>query len=116
MIVVNLTKVVELREHQKTIFVTWVLLFCFLAGQLMAFSHQHKGSSRSYTYKNSGVTIVKEKCNVCDMMHHTHMMIHQITLQPVFYVLSATLYNRVHNYKGISLILSAGRSPPVSLS
>jgi hypothetical protein len=105
-----------LKKQKLHIRFAWVLLLCFIAGQTMVYSHQHHarvGLSTGHVTKSpqAGQTL-SEKCNLCDMMHHTHMAIFNDTpISPVVTVLYKH-YNRQHDYVGIALILSAGRSPP----
>lgn len=82
----------------------------------MVYSHQHFHSFKTpvqHTVKaQQPVQTVTDKCNICDMMHHTHMAIFgNATVSPLVTICD-THYTRQHDYKGIALILSAGRSPP----
>jgi len=86
----------------------------------MAVVHQHlPGYSQQFyqtTKQSPHQQTVTEKCYVCDMMHHTQMAL--FTDAPIFehYTVTDTQYKRDHDYIGIALILSAGRSPPAILS
>ncbi|WP_295674950.1 hypothetical protein [uncultured Mucilaginibacter sp.] len=95
---------------------TWILLVCFIAGQLMVFVHQHPdsaGAARIYTHsKTADHQIVKEKCYMCDVMHHNAMMAtYQVFLKPVPFI--AHSFN-VCEYKisALKLISAGGRAPP----
>src|SRR5476651_2179882 len=104
-----------MKNRSRHIIYARIVLICFLVGQIIAFSHQHKAdlASHSSLTKNatSGQT-VKEKCYVCDTMHHTYMAIFTNAVPQVHVITIDTPYSREHDYKGIALILSAGRSPP----
>jgi hypothetical protein len=105
-----------MNKRKSRIRFAWVILICFIAGQTMVYSHQHfhyKAALSTSTVKNtqSGTTVT-DSCSICDMMHHTHMVIFDnATINPPV-TLCETIYNNQHDYKGIALILSAGRSPP----
>lgn len=95
---------------------TWILLVCFIAGQLMVFAHQHPdpaGSAKFYNLsKTAGHQIVKEKCYMCDVMHHNAMMAsYQVHLNPVpFIAHSFTVYE--YKFSAVKLISAGGRAPP----
>lgn len=94
----------------------WIVLICFVAGQTMVYSHQHYTNASkisAHALKTPApVQTVSEKCNICDMMHHTHMVIFDTKAVNPPVTVCETLYSNLHDYKGIALILSAGRSPP----
>jgi hypothetical protein len=94
----------------------WVVLICFVAGQTMVYSHQHYTHVKASAFKAvkipQPVQTVTETCNLCDMMHHTHMAIFGTTTINPTVSICETVYSNQHDYKGIALILSAGRSPP----
>lgn len=105
-----------MKSRLRHIAYAWVVLICFAAGQITAFSHQHTTSAKpaaSVSAKNAIPTpTVKEKCYVCDAMHHTHMVIFSNHFPSVKVSVVDTRYTFVYHYQGIALILSAGRSPP----
>ena len=81
----------------------------------MAVLHQHvPGYTErvSQTSNKAPQQTVTEKCYVCDMMHHTQMAIFTDAVVAANVVVCDTQYKRQHDYIGIALILSAGRSPP----
>ena len=91
-----------------------------MAGQLMVIVHQHnvlKKSSSLYSvakHQPKPAHVLTEKCYVCDAMHQTAAILTQttyyipvVTSQPVYQVGD-------YNFISISLILAAGRAPPVS--
>lgn len=102
-----------LKRAKLHIIYTWIVLLCFTAGQLMIYAHQHlvKYNTRE-TSQNQ--TTVSEKCQLCDAMHHISAT---LTDQQYFNsVVAADHFYKLGKYDfiSISLILSAGRSPPVS--
>jgi hypothetical protein len=107
-----------MKDRLRHITYSWVVLICFAVGQVTAFSHQHLTDIKSRTatakHDTSGQT-VKEKCYVCDTMHHTSMAIFTDAVPALHFTIIDTQYKRQHDYKGIALILSADRGPPVVL-
>jgi hypothetical protein len=90
----------------------WIVLICFAVGQIAAFTHQHPVVKISLSKNTSSGQTLKEKCYVCDAMHHTYMAVFAQATPSVFSTVIHTPYDRQHDYVGIALILSAGRSPP----
>ncbi|MDN3550973.1 hypothetical protein [Mucilaginibacter aquaedulcis] len=98
---------------------SWLLLICFIAGQYMVYSHQHllaKGVIKTSYISNDHhqpQQTVKEKCCMCDAMHHQAAIIgdafHFSPQVAVLHIFKACHYNFV----SIGLILAAGRAPPV---
>jgi len=81
----------------------------------MVIVHKHVPdySERIYqTSKHTTQHTVTEKCYVCDAMHHTQMALFSDVPSIPHYTTSDTQYKCQHDYVGIALILSAGRSPP----
>lgn len=105
-------------KRKNLIRFAWIILICFIAGQTMVYSHQHythAGKISASTLKTpKPVQTVSESCNICDMMHHTHMAIFSSDSINPPVTLCETIYNNQHDYVGIALILSAGRSPPMA--
>ena len=94
-----------------------IVLICFAIGQITAFSHQHLSDFKSQNHLTKHSTTgqtVKEKCYVCDAMHHTNMAIFTDAKPALYVTVIDTQYKRQHDYKGIALILSADRGPPVA--
>ena len=94
-----------------------MLLLCFVAGQYMVYAHQHnaiKGESQiSHAAKHSSQPTLKEKCALCDVMHHNVM-----TLTTQVYFNTSVVIPHVfkkcdYNFTSIQLILAGGRAPPV---
>ena len=91
----------------------WIVLICFAAGQAMVYAHQHH--VKYHTHQTSqNQTTVSEKCQLCDAMHHNSTTI--TNQQYVTPVVSSDYYYKPYKYDfvSISLILSAGRSPPMA--
>lgn len=96
-----------------------MLLLCFITGQYIAFFHQHKGNIHAFSYqttKSSSQQTLSEKCSICDQMHHTQMALFSHAMPAVVVTVTETQYDRQHDYKGIALILAAGRGPPFAFS
>jgi hypothetical protein len=84
----------------------------------MVYSHQHfahvKVTAARSIKRLQPVQTVTDKCDICDMMNHTHMAIfYNGAISPLVTICN-THYTRQHNYKGIALILAAGRAPPIA--
>jgi hypothetical protein len=89
------------------------MLICFTAGQLMIYAHQHLANLNTKHVNTENHTF-KEKCQVCDAMHHSFMDIAQ-QASHVPLTESKHVYTKFdYEFVSISLILSAGRSPPIS--
>jgi hypothetical protein len=108
----------DLKTGKYHIVYAWILLTCFVAGQYMVYSHQHNitfGKVKTFHIsKNKTQTTVKEKCELCDVMHHNVMV---TTVQVYFTPVSAighVFKGFEYNFTSIQLILSCGRAPPVS--
>ncbi|MCC8410903.1 hypothetical protein LJ707_18325 [Mucilaginibacter sp. UR6-1] len=104
-----------MKKKRYTLIAAWLLLFCFIAGQAVVYSHQHhilKGIHHTDA-QAKGRTQVSEKCQICDSMHHADMALHQ---NYVAFDLQATLFNHPSvkfEFKPFGLILADGLSPPV---
>jgi len=97
---------------------SWILLVCFVAGQFMVLAHQHPDTNglRGVYARSKTIPLqtVKEKCYMCDVMHHNTMMIaYQVYLSPVPVI--AYSFN-VYTYQSSAakLIPAGGRAPPVA--
>jgi len=108
-----------LKRKKSNILFAWLLLVCFIAGQYIVYSHQHKiiaGSSvkNQASAKDHNRTIVQEKCSICDAMHHTNAVINDAAYVSPNIVTKH--FYKVYNYDfvSIALILSAGRAPPAT--
>jgi hypothetical protein len=108
----------DLKKNKANIFFSWLLLVCFVAGQYVVYTHQHKiiagnAVQTKDVSKNQSRTIVQEKCSLCDAMHHTTAVIKEYTyFSPNIVTMHFyTVYN--YDFVSIALILSSGRAPPV---
>jgi hypothetical protein len=105
-----------LKKSNKNIIWSWVLLLFFVAGQTMVFAHTHYKQGSIISSSKLGLTVLKEKCDVCDAMHHTSMLL----IQHVYFT-PAVAVNFHYQYTQaditfIQLILASGRAPPVNIS
>jgi uncharacterized membrane protein len=105
------------KKNRLHIVFAWLLLVCFVAGQYMVYSHQHtliKGITK-HSHVAQGQQTVKEKCLLCDAMHHTDALVVSNTLFLIPLVTSAHVFKPGdYDFVSIALILSAGRAPPVA--
>jgi hypothetical protein len=105
------------KKNRLHIVFAWLLLVCFVAGQYMVYSHQHiliKGITK-HSHRGSGQT-VKEKCLLCDAMHHTDAVVVSNNIFLISLVTSDHVFKPGdYNFISIALILSAGRAPPVAV-
>jgi hypothetical protein len=84
----------------------------------MVLAHRHninKGTAKVYGIsKNIQQQTVKEKCYLCDVMHHNAM----VTASNVHYndiaIAGHVFKNEDYRFTSIQLILSGGRAPPPS--
>lgn len=84
----------------------------------MIYAHQHniiKGHQHAYSIKQlPAKQTVAEKCQLCDAMHHTNMVM-SATIFHVVVAVSGHVYKNVeYNFTSLALILSGGRAPPPS--
>ncbi|MDB5131651.1 MAG: hypothetical protein JWR02_1400 [Mucilaginibacter sp.] len=109
----------DLKRNKYHIAYSWILLACFVAGQYMIYAHQHNITanipSKYSISKNLPQTIVTDKCALCDAMHHNMMVkaasAYFADVKTTGYIFKSCVYN----FTSISLILSGGRAPPVSI-
>lgn len=91
-----------------------------MAGQLMVIVHQHnilKKSSSLYSvakHQPKPDHVLTEKCYVCDVMHKTLAILNPATYYNPVIVAQPIYQFGDYNFVSISLILAAGRAPPVS--
>jgi hypothetical protein len=101
---------------KRHIVYAWIVMICFIAGQWAVYAHYHKASKViSHTSSNSHAkTSVSEKCQLCDAMHHNNMA--RDIYGFIMPIVSADyFYQQGHyNFVSVSLVLSAGRAPPLS--
>jgi len=84
----------------------------------MVYAHQHNtGKSVAKVYaatKDQSQPTVKEKCDLCDVMHHNAMAISaQMYITPVT-VIGHVYKSCEYSFTSIQLILSGGRAPPIA--
>jgi hypothetical protein len=113
---VNAISIAILKKSKQHIIYSWIVLICFIAGQAMVYSHQHLIKAASYRTHNAAQAqqTVTEKCQLCDAMHHNSMVVvnHQYFTPAVA---ADHFYTRgIYTFVSIALVLSAGRSPPIS--
>jgi hypothetical protein len=97
---------------------SWLLLIFFIAGQYMVYTHQHllvKGVYKTthINTKDHSQQTVKEKCYMCDAMHHQVAIVNtpfhfSPQVAEVYFFIPVT-----YNFVNIGLVLAAGRAPPV---
>ncbi|MFI5159350.1 MAG: hypothetical protein ACHQF4_10825 [Sphingobacteriales bacterium] len=108
-----------MKKNKSHIFLTWMLMFCFAAGQYMVYSHTHKVNITSnkaayHSPHTQPKQTVTENCQLCDAMHHNAMEVFSSAYFAPF-TISGYYYKAVkHNFISVALILSAGRSPPIA--
>jgi hypothetical protein len=107
----------DLKTSKYHIICSRILLICFIAGQYMVYAHQHNiinNTGKAYNIsKNIPQQTVKEKCYLCDVMHHNIMVItSQVYVNPVM-VAGHVFKKAEYSFTSIHLILSGGRAPPL---
>ncbi|MBK0380186.1 hypothetical protein [Mucilaginibacter segetis] len=106
-----------MKKNAYQIICPWILLFCFIAGQYMVYAHQHniiKNSSSLHDLKSSTQQTVKEKCQLCDIMHHSNMDVVTHSGYTITLITSDhTFKSPEYEFTSIALILAAGRAPPL---
>jgi hypothetical protein len=84
----------------------------------MVYAHQHQAFSQAgkitrTSGKGNDRPAIKEKCDLCDVMHHNAMLLSaQNYLQPANISHYVNQSSRP-DFKSIQLILSGGRAPPL---
>jgi hypothetical protein len=108
-----------LKKNRVNIFFAWAILFSFIAGQYVVYTHQHKIFARiTAKTKTQKLYIpratLQEKCSVCDAMHHINAVInHYVYFGPN--IVTKHFYKACsYDFVSIALVLSAGRAPPVT--
>ncbi|MGN8067842.1 DUF2946 family protein [Mucilaginibacter sp. 22184] len=108
-----------MKKNKLHILYSWLLLICFIAGQYVVYTHQHllaKTTGTEYAthhhHQQPQQQTLKEKCYLCDAMHHQAAVIDQ-----AFYLIPqvATLHffkASDYGFVSIGLVLAAGRAPP----
>ena len=108
------------KKNTYHIVITWALLFFFIGGQYIVYAHNHADNVRgnktiAYHHpETQPKQTLTENCQLCDAMHHNTMAI-QTTAYFAPVVITNYFYKAVdHDFISTALILSAGRSPPIS--
>lgn len=105
-----------LKRKQRNIIYAWALLLCFAAGQYVVFSHTHYKIGKLITTPKSASVTVKEKCDICEVMQHTHA---EVVEHAYFTPVAASLCHytfKQSDVKLIQLVLASGRAPPAVIS
>ncbi|GAA4099739.1 hypothetical protein [Mucilaginibacter panaciglaebae] len=110
-----------MKKSKANIFYSWLLLTCFIAGQYIVYTHQHKiiagiGTKAKIESKNTSHTIVQEKCSICDAMHHINAIVDHYSYFGPNIVTKHFYKGYKYAFVSIALILSAGRAPPIAAS
>ena len=109
-----------MKKSTYHIIYSWALLLCFVTGQYMVYAHQHNQvknvhASAGHDCKNSSHTIVKEKCEICDSMHHNAMELSAgAEFHAPLFITKHIFKSSQYDFTSIALILAAGRAPPVA--
>ena len=108
-----------MKTNKYHIIHVWMLLACFIAGQYMVYAHQHAASGATnkvshYNPNTQPKETLTENCRLCDAMHHNSMVIANATYFAPVTVTGYTYKKQDYAFISISLILSAGRSPPMA--
>ncbi|MBB3970193.1 hypothetical protein GGR35_002809 [Mucilaginibacter phyllosphaerae] len=85
----------------------------------MVFAHQHNiiktiHAKNCNDCHNTAKQTLKEKCQLCDSMHHTHMEVLTSSYHHVFFASNHSFVSLNYAFKSIGLVLSQGRAPPVN--
>ncbi|MDB5128131.1 MAG: hypothetical protein JWQ85_2363 [Mucilaginibacter sp.] len=84
----------------------------------MVFAHQHNIIKTTHAANcndchNTAKQTLKEKCLLCDSMHHTHMELLTSNYYTPFSAVNHVFLTFEYDFKSIALVLSQGRAPPV---
>ncbi|MGY4538834.1 hypothetical protein ACVW0P_003257 [Mucilaginibacter sp. UYNi724] len=107
-----------MKKSTYHIFCAWALMLCFITGQYMVFAHQHNiiktlHAKNCTDCHNTSKQDIKEKCQLCDSMHHTYMELPGNNQYASFTPSNHTFITFEYDFKSIALVLSQGRAPPV---
>ncbi|WP_462267095.1 hypothetical protein [Mucilaginibacter sp.] len=104
-----------MKRAKLHIVVAQILLLCFVAGQFLIYAHQHHAKAHVVEVQKKPFTsVVKERCDLCDAMHHTVMLPGTTPHLPSLFSSAYRHFvaNEFH-FTPIGLILASGRAPPV---
>ena len=108
-----------MKKNKLHIIYSWLLLICFIAGQYMVYTHQHlfiKGiakTANSAVHDHQQHQTVKEKCYMCDVMHHQAAVIDSPSYFSPQVIALHFFKAPVYSFVSMGLVLAAGRAPPV---
>ena len=105
-----------LKRNKKNIICAWVLLLFFATGQFMVLVHQHYKQGKIISVTKSNQPTVKEKCYVCDAMHHTTALLTQHVYFTPIVAIKCHYQFKKSDITLIQLVLASGRAPPVAIS
>jgi hypothetical protein len=101
------------KKDKRNIIIVWMIMICFVAGQWAVYAHQHKTFPAIAKAAHHGTSLT-EKCQLCDAMHHIAAIQNEHHyFSPVANTDQLFIQSK-YNFVSISLILAAGRAPPVS--
>jgi len=107
-----------LNKSKSHIFLSWLLLLFFVAGQGIVYAHQHDSkfnatSVGKSTHDLSKHENVHEKCTLCDQMHHTPIdVVQPFNFAQILATVEISFCAAQHHYKGKTLVHADGLSPP----
>jgi hypothetical protein len=101
-----------MKKGNRHVVCSWILLICFIAGQWAVYAHQHK--TFAHITRTTHGTVVTEKCQLCDAMHHNSMIQQLPAVFAPMQVIDHVYKPGNYDFISISLILSAGRAPPAA--
>jgi len=105
----------DLKQRLPHLFLAWLLLVFFVAGQVVIYTHSHQSNRTPGTVQHStSHQTLSEKCQLCDAMHHNAMVVNVSCNMPPAAVSRYHYKTVTYRFIRLSLILSTGRAPPVS--
>lgn len=93
-----------------------MLLLLFAAGQYMVYAHTHYKHGSIVVTVKSNIPVIKEKCDICDVMHHSHMLLEQHVYFSPAVAVQCHYQSQQSDVILIQLVLASGRAPPVIIS
>ena len=90
-----------------------MIMICFVAGQWAVYAHQHKTFPAIAKAAHHG-TVLTEKCQLCDAMHHTGMVLNKTQYFTPAVCADHFYKQGKYDFISFSLVLASGRAPPVS--
>lgn len=107
-----------MKTRKYHIICSWILLACFVSGQVMLYAHHHNAvkTTQNAIAKNTSGQTVAEKCSLCTAMHYNVMVTAASANFAVVALLGHIFKNFAYHFTSIQLVLSIGRAPPVVYS